>query len=366
MAFAWALLLLFSASAFALTSVSSENCSVVYTIRLAFTGNGSSPEFIQRVRDAVNDEWNKNFTCGDCACKARIELDTISVANCAAAPPNFHCVNVVNTSGIDHRSWVRMGRWGAGGLPTNRANWSSSDSNKVIAHEVGHYLGLDDEYEDYICYWKINADGTTAGPPNPIYVKKSEMNPVREAQNAADAPPGGSIEYCTKPDGVTNYTESRPKTDIENDSLMTSVDALAHVFQRHMSELCNRSGAQCADSCCCGNAVVEPLKGEQCEQALNPPGCAQDYACNPLCVCEALYYCGNGFVDSNESCDSSSALPNGGCMDYEICMSNCTCERNVDWTPPAGDTTGGNDGNPPPNDSNPPPYVNDTARPAFD
>ncbi len=343
---------------FAGTSFRAEGCEITYTISIAITGNGSSDAFAQRVRDAISNYWDQNFTCGDCKCKAKFVADVIRVNSCAELDARYSCVRVVDVGGAEHvsRVFVNIGAWNDGKIDST-AEWDTGDNETVVAHEMGHVLGLDDEYENVYQYNVVDAAGRVIA--GPYTFKKADWGMLQGALEGAARRAGGHMEFIRNRDGGLEF--SQPKAGADPDSIMVWTGGRNRVKPGHIERIRLDSGARCADSCCCGNGVVEAPKGEKCEPALSPTGCPADQACNSSCACEALYYCGNGFLDANESCDPNSALPNGGCMNYEVCAKNCACERNPDWVPPAGNVSRANDSWIPPNGTANPP--NDTVRP---
>ncbi len=295
---------------FSKTAVKTENCGIVFTVHLAFVGNGTSDAFIQRVKDAVNDHWNKGFTCGDCKCKASVNIDTINLrgGSCEVVNPTYHCVEVVDTAG-PHRSSVYMNPYVDGETASGRGDFSSRDTDKVLAHEVGHYLGADDEYEDFYGYTVKNAAGEVVSDN---WVRKDDFTDAKKEEIRNSVPPGGSIEYKRNGDG--GFEISRPKDGVDPDSLMASIERTAKVLPYHVEGLCKASKAKCGNECCCGNGLLEPNKGEQCDPKDPGTKCIPSYECNSFCKCVPIRTvtprCGDGYLSNpsspgggNEECD---------------------------------------------------------------
>ncbi len=309
------------------TDVKTEGCGITFTVHIALVGNGSSEAFAQRVRDAISHYWNNNFTCGECKCRAKVDADVVSMpgGSCMTVNPSYHCVNVVETT-TWLRSNVEMYPWENSEMASGVGNWDTLDGENIIAHETGHYLGNPDEYEDNYAYYVKDASGARISGPH--YVPKSEWSGARKAQIEATAPAGGNIEFIFKAEGSLQPF-SKPKPGAENDSLMADSTNASHVIkQYHFDRMCANSSASCGNECCCGNGKNEPAKGEECDSAANPNGCAHLFICTPKCQCAIpLAVCGNGKIEiqQGEKCDVNATTSTKGCAEGETCTQNCSC-----------------------------------------
>ena len=357
-------LLMLAINSYADTAVASASCEITYTVRLAFVGNGTSDAFVQSVKDAIDAKWNQpNLTCGDCKCKLKVVVDARNLGRdktCNDVPPDYSCVNVVDTAGGPHRSFVWMGVWSGGKINSSASEFSSADSFNILAHELGHYMGLDDEYEDYYCYYRKDSRNRTVGERH--CVRKADFNASTRQGVTDSAPPGGWIEYIQNGDG--GFEISLPKDGVPANSLMASIGADARVLQSHVDILKQRSGADCPPSCCCGNGVVDASVAEVCDWKADPTGCPRGSWCGMACSClpftvgrlpnttvtgngtanrtvtgnttvlpnatlvtpnttsntSMLPLCGNSRLDANEQCDGAQTT----CFTGQSCV-QCKC-----------------------------------------
>lgn len=335
------------------TAVKTEDCSINFTVHIALVGNGTSEAFAQRVKDGINNYWNRNFTCKECKCKAFVWADVIMMrgGSCMTVSPSYHCVTVTETA-TWLRSGVRRGPWENGEIASGDGEWDTLDTENVIAHETGHYLGNRDEYQDHYTYSIKDASGAVVSGPH--YTKAREWDDAKRAEIEGTAPAGGSIEYVLDGDG-NKEIDSRLNDGADPDSLMADSTNAAHVVkQYHFDRMCNDSHASCGNECCCGNARFEPDKGESCDPKARPTGCAMLYTCRQNCTCAPPpVVCGDGRIDAQrgEKCDTKAIVPNGGCANGSECSQNCNCIP-IDTSANASNST--NRTIPPGNDSIPP------------
>jgi fibro-slime domain-containing protein len=95
------------------------------------------------------------------------------------------------------------------------------------------------------------------------------------------------------------------------------------------------AGRPCADATC-GNGVIDPSAGEECDDGnkVSGDGCSADctietdYFCpTPGALCTWMVVCGDGHVAGMETCDDHNASPGDGC--------SADCQVESGWTCPA-------------------------------
>ena len=135
-----------------------NECEFKVTVEVAFAfldagSQNKADQLIQTWTNAMNSFWNGpsgHQTFGDCGCKVTFEFKVQKLdagKDCRDAPAGYHCYNVVdkpaNQRGnvADSHVVPPNGSWnGYGG-------WTTGASATDAAHEVGHLMGLKDEYE---------------------------------------------------------------------------------------------------------------------------------------------------------------------------------------------------------------------------
>lgn len=288
-------LFLLPAEASGQTTCQRDGCVITITIHMVAVGGDR--QTIDRWIQDIEQVWNGPLTNGDqsptygeCKCPVVVSVNFAGwVTDCTSqAAQGYHCIQITpgpvrDTAGKTYRGYMR-------GVSQNGSSisgwWSSDQMNTLLvvgpgqgvqgppamyqahdaAHEAGHMLGLDDDYNRDQNRYGRNIMGTTYG---------------------GDARP----------------TPAQINAIVEKN--------------------CQGENAQCPDECCCGNGKIEGDKGEECDPKANPNGCGEHEVCLD-CKCVYLGYCGDGQIGGGEECDPM-ARPTG-CMEGEICTEGCICE----------------------------------------
>ncbi|MDD5317897.1 MAG: Ig-like domain-containing protein [Candidatus ainarchaeum sp.] len=327
------------------TTARVEGCEIIITLNLAFAGPGANQSYLDKVNQSVTKYWNTGMTYGECKCKVKVEANMVIVQNCTPPAQGRHCVTVKKTNGF-HRSTVSAGTWRSPSVGSGTGDWGSNDGETVIAHEVGHLLGLGDDYYDYYAYQYFYANGTNAS--GVMTVNVSDYNQTRANEINNSAPPGSTPGFAHN-NATCNYSFSTPKPGADPNGLMAGIGPNAKVTQKMIDDLCGKAGAKCPDYCCCGNGKKDSM--EQCDPGATPSGCAANQACQSNCTCAGIQTtprCGDGQLYrppnygqpgvGGEECDWN-ATPTG-CQPDEFCDSTCKCcGRSVTITNPASGST---------------------------
>jgi hypothetical protein len=303
----------------------------------------------------------------------RVEVLAINArgSGCADISPTYHCVKVVEAVG-EHVSFAYMGPWADGEMASgNAGEFATKDSEQILAHEAGHYLGNLDEYQEMVEYSVVDdATGRTISGPTRVDMDRVTGGAVAEHERNNPPAAGTHRQYTRNGDGGVRL--SRPKDGIPADSLMTSIGRTARAYQLHAENMCNVSSATCPHSCCCGNAFIEPAAGEQCDTRVWPTGCGEGLICTQACMCVPNETaCGNGVRELGERCEWNVTGAGGiGCPAGQMCNRECACipvpAANDTVNPPVNDTIPippGNGTIPPGNTTQQPPPMNDTLPP---
>ena len=278
--------------AMAETSCESKDCGITITIKMAFTGEGATDARVQAWTEEIKNVWNDDWEYGACDCPITFAIETKKVDSCPES--GFHCVTVGTGLVIDEngRAYVAYmdkvaakgesigGSWSgpytsrpipSGGITFGGETYTPSEGEtfKDAAHEAGHAMGLDDEYDAAAGNYPTNIMGRTWG---------------------ADAKP-----------------------------IQSHIDAIVDKNCSH----------KCPNNCCCGNAKIDTdiSPAEKCDYKADPTGCPSNQTCTEECACELEPEdkCGDGEVTDAEECDPG-ADPSG-CSGDRVCTLECVCEE---------------------------------------
>ncbi|MFH1047397.1 MAG: hypothetical protein V1738_03785 [Patescibacteria group bacterium] len=231
---------------------------------------------------------NGQQTFGDCGCRVTFDfkIQILSVGqDCRQAPVGYHCINVVdrpvNQRGNRADMHVVAPNSGWNGF----GEWTTNATGADAAHEIGHLLGLKDEYH----YEDKDGDGTAEAYVN------------------------------------DNHQSKDPQ------SIMAQSWGNTAALQSQIDTIMSSAGFTCPASCCCGNGKIESVApmNEQCDPKATPNGCGRTLHCTEQCQCQTeppKPKCGDGQITAPEECDDAK-LPSG-CTDGQACR-QCLCQKQI-------------------------------------
>lgn len=307
--------------------VAGDNCAFTVTVQLAFAfldegSQNKADDLIKNWSQAMSNKWNGadgHQTFGDCGCKVTFVFDIKKLdagQDCRQAPAGYHCYNVVDQPTNQRGNVADSHVVPPDGNKNGFGEWTTGASGNDAAHEIGHLMGLVDEYR----YEDTDNDGQKDDYVN--------TNPQKNAD--------GSL---------------KPKQ-----SIMAQTWGDVAPTQEQIDQIMKDSGHECPGECCCGNGKVDDNNAvtEECDYQADPSGCAGDQACTDECMCIGGLLtpkCGDGQVTHNEACDDNASPQ--GCPDNEFCV-ECMCFGSDDIQE-SGETVAPGGQQPPPGGGGAPP-----------
>lgn len=134
---------------------------IAITVNVELSGN-ASPELIARWDQAFDTYWGGDQTAG--CWTLRLDANFVSGGQ---GGPEYHVIAVVPTRpGQDFRSGVTTGSGYLPGEHNAGGEWGSLEPDRIIAHEMGHLMGLPDEYVDFDANGNVvpRGEGVRSGP----------------------------------------------------------------------------------------------------------------------------------------------------------------------------------------------------------
>jgi bacillopeptidase F (M6 metalloprotease family) len=108
---------------------------------MEFGGPDATEDYAKHAKKEIEDTWSGKYKCGDEDYDVKVEVDAKTRSGDKAGSADCDQINV------DKKN-TRMNQTLFGAGPGNQTPAAADPKRRRIAHEYGHTLGLDDEYED--------------------------------------------------------------------------------------------------------------------------------------------------------------------------------------------------------------------------
>ncbi len=279
------------------TTINPLDCGAEVVVKIAFYGTGVNQTVLDTWEREAEALWKGPFgyqPYGDCKCRLNFNFIFQRVANAAACPNDSHCVEVYRVPPAGHTTSVSTGNAPGTGFDNgpytsqSTGKFVESDRGTTVAHEIGHLIGLDDEYMSYTSNFTVGTDGTITinkltitYPPGMATTDAHRQKVAEELKRKLEA--GEIVRGRTY---VRRYYSLQPGA--KNTSIMGQEPGFPWVaLPEHIGQISTNRRLVCEDRYCCGNGVLDAGKGEECDKNMTPAGCAEPKpVCNSQCKCE--------------------------------------------------------------------------------
>jgi len=129
------------------TSVTGGPCDYTVTVNIAFHGDGATQQLLDSWEASAEAIWNGpngSQEWKDC-CTVTFDFVFTLLEEGEEPPDDAHVIEVKDVKAA-HTSYVNTPLPTPGSTETTTGTWDNLDTPAVVAHEIGHLMGLDDEY----------------------------------------------------------------------------------------------------------------------------------------------------------------------------------------------------------------------------
>jgi len=333
---AFSFLLVNSAQASTTCAVDAAKKEATITVRVAYWSDVLLHAELEAKRNNTYDKsfkdlWgNNSVNTTSCGYKVKFEIvsevvDTVTRGDkaCAVCGTNAHCFYINNNdpSGTGGVGWVKSASvMFPPNIPLSHCGWLTAEWDRdmwnLSSHELGHLMGLDDEY--------LAHAGANSDPGDTIMGSASNINDVITQQ---------MLDTLVAMSCTGEKTICKPGSD-------KTLECCARENRVHPTErvssfkFCSRNNQYNNQSDCVTGPLSCPWKDiNKCVP--DAPRCPSGGTCEANCLCKKDVRCGDGKIQGKETteadgyteeCDNNSAQPNKGCdVPDTICNDFCKC-----------------------------------------
>ncbi len=129
------------------TDVSGGPCDYTVTVNIVFHGDGATQDLLDSWESDAEAVWNGpdgSREWQEC-CTVTFDFVFTLLEEGEEPPDDAHVIEIKDVRAA-HTSYVNMPLPTPGSTETTTGVWDNLDTGNVVAHEIGHLMGLDDEY----------------------------------------------------------------------------------------------------------------------------------------------------------------------------------------------------------------------------
>lgn len=168
------------------TSLEGGPCDYTITVTAVFHGTGATDTLIANWETETEEIWNGEDgyrVWGGGCCTVKFDFDFSLLAPGEQPPEDAHVIEVKAVAG-SHTSWVGTPLPTPGSTETTTGEWDNLDSGPVVAHEIGHLMGLDDEYHYHNGNYVNDNPQPEGSPPSLMAQTWDDAQPLGEHLDA--------------------------------------------------------------------------------------------------------------------------------------------------------------------------------------